>query len=219
MSSHRLSPILALSAIVVCRLFAFSADIKIDDIIAGMEKADNAVNTASFNYIQETRYSLTGEKQTNSGSIVFQKPGRCYIRQVSPLEQVIVSDGKDVTVYTPSYRQAVKDTWNNLAKSMAVPVSLLNFGDKWDDSKRDYAFLYNGTEGNFYVVIMTPKKKDTWKIKLWVNISTFIPERTQLEAENVTLDVVSDNYMINPEINQNIFALKLPKDVDMISFK
>jgi len=91
--------------------------VKLDDILAGLEKNDQSMENVQFTYEQEISYTLTNEVQRNSGQMIFSKPEYFYFKQDKPLEQIIVSNGKKVWIYTPSYKQVIVDAWSRWINS------------------------------------------------------------------------------------------------------
>ena len=193
-----------------------AAEPSLNEIVTHLEQVEKEVQSASFSYTQDISYSLTGEKQSSSGTVLFQKPSRLRIVQKKPAEQVIVSNGKKVWVYTPAYHQVLVDSWKKWLKNSMVPSSLLNFGNTWSDLKNKYTFTRAGNEDGMAVLVMIPKNKDAWKLKFWIDGDSFIPVRTQLSGENVTITTKTVNYRKNPSIDSSTFTFTPPAGTETI---
>src|SRR3989339_318446 len=112
----------------------------LEEVMALIEKADEATNTFQFEFKQEISYLLTNETQANTGEVSFSKPHSLYLKQNKPVEQVIIANGKKVWIYTPGYKQVVEDTWKKWMNNSMVPASLINFGKGWGELKKKYTF-------------------------------------------------------------------------------
>lgn len=188
----------------------------LDKFLADMENAEKSITSVSFDYHQEISFSLTREKQLNSGSALFQKPSGVKITQSKPIQQTIISDGSKVWVYTPEYGQVIQDSWKKWTKNSLVPDSLVNMGQNWKDLKKRYVFAYAGKEQAGTVLVLAPREKDVWKIKLWIDPETFVVNRMTLNGENVTITTFAYNYKLNPPVEKDAFKFKPPKGVEVM---
>jgi outer membrane lipoprotein carrier protein len=190
--------------------------ITVEDLLQRMEEADRTVTAATFDFRQDIIYNLTKERQKNNGSVAFKKPNSLSVNQKTPLEQTIVTNGKKVWIYTPGYKQVLIDSWKKWTSSSMVPASLLNFGQNWGELRENYTFTYLGDENGEYLLLLAPKKKDRWQMKLWIEQKRFIPVRASLEGENITIETVIENYRINPPLDDALFNFQPPKDVEVL---
>lgn len=191
--------------------------VTVDEVLARMEESERKITAVSFDFTQEISYTLTKEKQTNAGDAVYQKPNNLYLKQKSPLEQVIISNGKKVWIYTPTYKQVLVDTWKKWMQSSMVPSSMLNFGQNYDDLKKQYAITLAGTEEKAYVLLLTPRTKDGWQLKLWIDQDSLTPSKAVLFAENITITTNTLNYRINPQVDKSRFTFQAPPGVETLN--
>jgi len=196
---------------------AAAKDITVDDITAKMEAADKNVNSLEFDFKQEIIYNLTNEKQTNSGHVAYMKPENIYVKQHSPLDQEIVSNGKRVWIYTPKYHQVIVDNWKKWASNSFVPVSIINFGKGWKDLKKKYAITYEGIDDNKYVLLFKPAGEEAIKMKFWVSADDFVPVKVVLTGENVTINTEMINKSLNPKLDKKLFIFQAPSGVDVMN--
>ncbi|MFH1368779.1 MAG: outer membrane lipoprotein carrier protein LolA [Elusimicrobiota bacterium] len=210
--------------IILIALFVYSIpvlaeDFDLDKFLLDMENSEKTLENVKFDYTQEISFPLTGEKQISNGQVIFAKPSNIYIKQLKPLEQIIVSDGKKVWIYTPDYNQVITDNWKKWTKNSMIPDSLLNMKQNWTELKEKYSFAYADSEPDSRILLLTPKKKDIWKIKFWVNSKTYIVNKLILYAENISVATTSYNYKINTEIDKNIFKFKPPKGAEVLKME
>jgi len=194
-----------------------AAEPTVDDIMARMEKAEANIQAVSFEFTQEIAYTVTREKQKNAGEVIFQKPANLYVKQKNPLEQIIISNGKKVWIYTPSYRQVLVDNWKKWMGSSLAPASLLNFGQNYRDLKSKYIFSFVGTEQGKYVLLLTPRSKEVWQLKLWIDADLLFPAKAALFGDSVTITTETLNYRLNPPIDKKLFIFQAPSGVDVLN--
>jgi outer membrane lipoprotein carrier protein len=207
--------LLLIAAVAVFQTNAFAAE-TLDGIMQKMEKADASIQTATFDFTQDIIYTLTNEKQSNTGTVTFAKPANIYMKQNNPIEQIIISNGSKVWVYTPSYKQAIVDSWKKWSANSMVPASLLNFGKNFGDLKKNYEFSYLGTEGGDHLILLQPKKKELWKMKFWIDAERFVPKKAEVSGDNVCIVTETKNYAVNPTVDKKIFTFKAPAGVDVL---
>jgi outer membrane lipoprotein carrier protein len=207
---------------------ATATDTKLNDILIALERNDNATENVKFSYKQEIQYVLTKETQHNSGEMIFDKPNNFYFKQFNPLEQNIISNGKKVWVYTPSYKQVVVGDWKSWLNSGFIPNSSISMSLNWGELKKHYSFYYMGEEENCYVIQLTPLKGvnappssvlSDWKMKLWVNVQDYKLTRADLIGENVNVVTKISDYITNSKINKNIFNFKTPSGVEIMKMQ
>jgi outer membrane lipoprotein carrier protein len=189
---------------------------ELDKFLTDMENAEKNITSVMFDYNQEINFTLTKEKQLNSGQAVFLKPSGVSITQTKPIKQTIISDGTKVWIYTPEYGQVIQDNWKKWTKNSLVPDSLVNMGQNWKDMRKKYTFTYIGSEDAGTVLTLTPKVKDLWKIKLWIDPKTFVVNRMTLTAENVAITTYAYNYQLNKPLDKNMFKFKPPKGAEVM---
>ncbi len=211
----------ALTSVLVILTLLFipalnAADPLSNDIVARLERSEKEIRAASFDYVQEIAYPLTGEKQVSSGRFAFQKPACLRIEQKTPAEQLIVSNGRKVWIHTPLYRQVLVDTWKRWMKNSAVPSSLMNFGTAWSGMKKKYTVKRSGTEDGMPVLTMEPKNAGDWKMKFWINEETLVPARMQLAGENVIITTRTSRYVKNPPMPASSFDFAPPEGTETI---
>lgn len=185
-----------------------------------IENSDKAIENIGFDYSQEISFTLTKEKQTSAGQVSFMKPAGIYIKQLKPIEQTIISDGKKVWIYTPGYNQVISDNWKKWTKNSLIPDSLLNMNQNWPELKKNYTFSYAGTEGPDRILLLTPAKKGGWKITFWINSTNYSISKLILAAENIMITTRSYNYRINnTAMDKKIFKFSPPKGAEILKME
>ncbi|MBN1823642.1 MAG: outer membrane lipoprotein carrier protein LolA [Endomicrobiales bacterium] len=189
----------------------------LDELMSKIEAADAKITTLKFRFDQTITYKLTREKQSNSGEVAFKKPSSIRIKQKNPIEQLIITNGKKVWVYTPSYNQVIVDSWKKWSSNSMIPPSVLNFGDTWSDLKKKYKFTYLGKTGDEELIELVPLKDDIFSMKFWINSRTYFPDRVDLSGENIIVETKISAYELNPKIDTKLFEFKAPSGADVLS--
>jgi len=192
----------------------FAAGFSLEDFLERMNDNEKKITALEFEFKQDIVFTLTREKQTVSGKILFKKPSSMKFSQVLPDEQYIISNGKKVWIYNPAYRQVIVDSWAKWTKNSMVPASLMNFGNSVDDLKKNYEISYLEQDGED-TVLLSPLKDNAWKLKLWIS-RDFNISKTVLTGENITVNTTASNYKINPAADDSIFNFKPPQGVQSL---
>ena len=206
-----------ISIIVSGSCSAYASEITLNEIVAKMDSAEKKIESLQFGFTQEIVYGITGERQSNSGEAVFQKPDNLYMKQQNPIEQVIVSNGRKVWIYTPAYRQVIVDKWKKWASSSMIPASMTNFGESISDLRLKYDFTYAGVDNSMYVLVLVPKKKEQWQLKLWIDQESFLPVVTCLTGENVSITTETSSLKVNPKLDIRMFNFQPPAGVEVLN--
>lgn len=207
----------AFAVILLCAVCAGSASAKemtAEGIMERMEEADKTVKSLEFDYRQEIVYNLTNEKNVNTGKVSFLKPDNIRLKQASPLEQTVITNGKKVWIYTPKYKQVIVDTWKKWTSNSLVPVSIINFGKEWKGLKARYEITSEGQDNGKYVLMFVPKDKGNYKMRFWVDPDNYIPVKIEILGNNVTITTEMKSKTVNPELDKNFFKFKAPAGVE-----
>ena len=207
-----------LAAILLTAVSALSlaADLTLDQIMARMEEADKNINSIEFDFKQEICYTLTNEKQVNSGRVSFLKPDNIRVKQRTPLEQEITANGRKVWIYTPKYRQVVADSWKKWISNSFVPASIINFGKGYKDLMKRYKISYEGKDAADYVLLFTPAGEESFKMKFWIDGQSFVPSKLTITGENVTIQTEMINKVLNPKLDKKSFSFQPPSGVEVM---
>jgi outer membrane lipoprotein carrier protein len=102
---------------------ACSADITLDNLLAGVESRYNQAKTLQVLFKEV--YTPPGRPQrTESGILMLRKPGRMRWDYSSPKGKLCIGDGKDVWIYTPEEKQADKMSMKE-SEDMRIPLAFL----------------------------------------------------------------------------------------------
>lgn len=101
-----------------------------------------------------------------------------------------------------------------------LPASMLNLGNSWNDLKKKYNITFSGREDPFFVLLLSPLKKDVenqWRIKIFIDPDTFIPVKAIMEGDNISVITETQNRKLNPVIDEKIFNFKTPAGAQLMN--
>ena len=194
----------------------------VDELQKKMAESDLNLQTLEFNFTQEAASSLAEEKRRSSGAAYVQKPKKFRIEQVEPEKQLLISDGKSVYVYTPRFNQVVKDSYKKwFSKNIFFP-GMSGFSNTLEQLNKEYLWVLKD-EGALdgektFVAELTPFDKDRKEtIKLWIDRDDFIPRKTELVSETLTLTTTVNGLKRNEILKPELFKFSRPEKSEMIS--
>ena len=201
-----------------CNLFAAEGP-SLAEILSRMEKADESSGAVRFNFTQKITFTLTGETQTRRGEMIFKKPDHIRIDQKKPAEQLMVSDGKTIRVYTPSYAQVVVDKWSNWRKNNELAYTFLSITKSFVQFESQYNFNYVSKSERGFELTLKPKKSGLPEMRLVVDVSSYMPVRTEVILDSAVIASDIEGLEVNPPIDSDAFKLSVPKKTKIIDLK
>ena len=171
------------------------------------------IQTFSGAFIQESVDQKGRRIQESKGELKAQRPGLFYWHTKEPLEQIIYSNAKEVTVYDPDLEQA---TVQKINKQTQTTPAILFSGDV-DQIGELFDVEYREINDRVTQFILIPKSKDSLFERLKIRF-----EGQHLKAMQLTdaLGQVSSLSFIFSEVNlefpDETFVPDLPKGTDII---
>ncbi len=200
---------------------AVSAQLTVGEIQEKMLTSDQQLSSLKIEYAQKMTSSLTAETKESSGKAFLRKPRELRIEQSNPESQLIVSSGKNVFIYTPRFRQVVKDSWQRWSDNQFLLPGVSGFGQTLDRLKKDYNWEVLGSAEikgvkTILVRMTRPGNKDGEKLKVWISESDFIPRRTELVMGTLKMTTEVTSIELNPVLDSGLFRFQQPKDANVI---
>ncbi len=148
-----------LNTSIILSMIFFTSMIKADEATLSLIKRLEKLQSIEANFIQYVVDKAGTEVQESRGLLKAKRPGLFYWHTEPPLEQVIVSDGKNVIVYDPDLEQAtVQQVSEQLSNTPALLFSgdVKSLGDsyvvhhkQWDDTINQYILMPKSEESLF----------------------------------------------------------------------
>lgn len=198
--------------------------ITVPELQEKMEQASLKVEGLSFHYLQEMRSELNSTVRHSSGTAVLLKPRHFRLEQTQPEPQTVVSSGKTVFIYTPRFRQAVKNSWNKwLSENLLFP-GLATFSDAMKKLKGDYEWSIleeremNG-EKTICVRLNSRSAQQHHHLILCLGAADFIPRKTEWVSGTLSLSTTILSLEINPALSYELFRFRPPKGTAVVELK
>ena len=186
-----------------------------------MAQSDASLESVRFTYVQEMRSSLTEEVQTSSGIACFKKPRNLRIEQKEPLPQLIVSSGKYVFIYTPRFKQVLKDSWDRYFSKSSFFPGLIGFQETMQKLKDRYQWnVAEVSDLNGEKILHLRLKSlgtDTDQMDLWIAQSDFIPRKAEMVTGTLKVTTTLVALEKNPSLGPELFKFERPEESRVIS--
>ncbi len=195
---------------------------ELEAFLSRMEKADKELQSLSFQFTQTAVLTVTGQKETIRGTALFRKPSKFRVEHKSPRPQTVVSDGEPLRFYNPAQNQVVTDRWDNWTRSAGFPQGLMPFGTDTAGLREKYEMVLEkkvrapGGEGA--VLKLSPRRPGPWPytFRLWVDGTTGIPFRTELDSESVKTVTEIAKTRVNPDLADDLFVFEAPEGAEVL---
>jgi len=150
--------------------------------------------------------------QNASGTLELLRPGRFRWDYEKPYKQLIVADGKKVSIYDPDLDQVTVKLLDQTIGNM--PALLLSNNQPLEDS---FKITELGKKDGLEWVELDPMDRDTSfeKIRLAFNEQT-LQTMELVDSFGQTTQLVFSKMQRNPDIDPEIFHFTPPPDVDVI---
>jgi outer membrane lipoprotein-sorting protein len=211
--------VVALVAAASTRGPAVSANGKLDEVLANMERAARSIKTIEADMRQEKRDRQIGGKEVYSGRLIFQHEKNCDFVRInydSPQGQVVAVLCNKIILYQPRINQVILSTRQAQASKNQEFSFIATPYKSVPELKSQYNIVYAGDEQVESVATakleLTPKgKSSVQKLTLWVNQSSWLPIRYQVvENNNNVTNFTLGNMKLNGGLPANVFKVTWP---------
>ncbi len=180
------------------------------DLMDRIKKSQEARTALTAGLIIDTFDSASGASQRIEADIIIKKKDKFIVKYKKPAEQLLVSDGKTLWVYTPQLEQAIRQKLEDANLNM-------NFYVEMESSLDYYAGLSDVKsydEGKNHVISMVPKKKGTVpfdSMEAGFSKETLLPSYMNAKYEGMDIKVK----FINPKAYNEQEAAANPEMADI----
>ena len=204
----RLIRMLLVSAMALSSASAIAAEADAARLTQLLDKS----KTISANFSQLTLDGSGTQLQETTGQMAVQRPGLFYWHTDAPQEQVVVSDGKNVTLWDPDLEQA---TIKKLDQRLTETPALLLSGDV---SKISQSFdITSKEQGEVMDFVLKPKTKDTLFDSLRLSFRKGLVNDMQLiDSVGQRTNILFTAVKANEQIPASKFKFDVPKGADVI---
>lgn len=199
---------LLVSALVMAPLAGHADEKDVARLTQLLEKSQ----TITARFSQLTLDASGTSLQETQGQMSVKRPGLFYWHTDAPQEQVVVSDGKMVTLWDPDLEQA---TVKKLDARLNQTPALLLSGDV---SKISESFdITSKEQGNVMDFTLKPRTKDTLFDSLRVSFrSGLINDMQLIDSVGQRTNILFNGVKANEAIPASQFQFKVPEGADVI---
>ncbi|WP_087500030.1 outer membrane lipoprotein chaperone LolA [Pseudomonas sp. SID14000] len=196
------------AASVSATVSAYAGEQDVQRLTQLLEKSQ----TIEANFSQLTLDAGGTSLQETSGKMTVKRPGLFYWHTDAPQEQVVVSDGQNVTLWDPDLEQA---TIKKLDQRLNQTPALLLSGDV---SKISQSFDISSKEqGEVMDFTLKPKTKDTLFDSLRVSFRKGLINDMQLiDSVGQRTNILFNGVKANQAVPDSKFKFDIPKGADVI---
>ncbi|MEJ5863194.1 outer membrane lipoprotein chaperone LolA [Pseudomonas farsensis] len=204
----RMIRMMLVSALAAASLSAHAGEQDVQRLTQLLEKSQ----TIDARFTQMTVGAGGSSLQQTAGQMTVKRPGLFYWHTDAPQEQVVVSDGKTVTLWDPDLEQA---TVKKLDVRLNQTPALLLSGDV---SKISQSFDISSTQqGEVMNFTLKPKTKDTLFDALNVSFRKGLINNMQLiDSVGQRTDILFSDVKANQPVAASKFTFDIPKGADVI---
>jgi outer membrane lipoprotein carrier protein len=172
----------------------------------------NQAQTINARFSQLTLDGSGTQLQETAGQLALKRPGLFRWHTDAPMEQLLVSDGKQVWLYDPDLEQVTIQT---LDKRMTHTPALLLSGDV--SKIRENFEISHNEGGNVVDFILKPKSKDTLFDSLRLSFRDKVLNDMQLiDSIGQRTNILFLNVKMNEPQDDAQFTFEIPAGADVI---
>ncbi len=205
----RLIRLMLLAVLSTASLFAHADD------EAALQRLTQLLNQAQTITARFSQLSLDGsgtQLQETSGELALKRPGLFRWHTDEPMEQLLVSDGKQVWLYDPDLEQV---TIQSLDQRLTHTPALLLSGDVSQIRENfEITFKEGGSVVDF---ILKPKSKDTLFDSLRLSFRNGVLNDMQLiDSIGQRTNILFMSVKMNEPLDDKQFSFEIPEGADVI---
>lgn len=205
----RLIRLMLLAALTTASLFAHADD------EAAVKRLTELLNQAQTITARFSQLSLDGsgtQLQETAGELALKRPGLFRWHTDEPMEQLLVSDGKQVWLYDPDLEQV---TIQSLDQRLTHTPALLLSGDVSQIRENfEITFKEGGSVVDF---ILKPKSKDTLFDSLRLSFRNGVLNDMQLiDSIGQRTNILFMSVKMNQPLDDKQFSFEIPEGADVI---
>jgi len=205
----RLIRLMLLAVLTTTSLFAHADD---EAAVKRLTELLNQAQTISARFSQLSLDGSGTQLQETSGELALKRPGLFRWHTDEPMEQLLVSDGKQVWLYDPDLEQV---TIQSLDQRLTHTPALLLSGDVSQIRENfEITFKEGGSVVDF---ILKPKSKDTLFDSLRLSFRNSVLNDMQLiDSIGQRTNILFMNVKMNQPLDDKQFSFEIPEGADVI---
>ncbi|MFH1415008.1 MAG: outer membrane lipoprotein carrier protein LolA [Elusimicrobiota bacterium] len=186
----------------------------IEKLAAAFDASIKGIETISFSFHQNTY--LAGSTHTVKAEVFFKKPDMLKVKYTKPQKQEIYFFHGKLYTYIPSIKQATVQECTDFSSLLGVTVSMLFSPDSFEILKNKFELSIADNSAGMILEAVPHDRKDFNRMVIQFYEITYFPAKTVVTAEHIRSVTVFDNYVSNPQFNEDYFNFKPATDVNVI---
>ena len=192
---------------------AVAADVPVATLLKNVEQRYNRADSLQVLFRED--YMRTGHaRRTESGLLELRKPGRMRWEYSDPKGKLVVCDGKNLWMYTPSEnrvdRSPLKET-DEVEAPIAFLLGKLHF-------EKEFRNLAGKPEGTDTRITAEPKSDNLpySAVEFLVAPEGRIREVKVTRFDNSIMEYTFDQEKVNPKLDDKLFHFEVPSGAEVV---
>lgn len=164
-----------LSKVITASVLATAASLANASPIDDLQQFNRDTKSASGSFTQKVIGKSGAAKKVSSGSFIFARPGKFRWTYVRPYEQVLVSDGKTLSIFDKDLNQVTK---RSLGSAIGSSPAAILFGGK--DLSANFTLSDGGSADGRSWVTAVPKSRSGNFTKVNIGMRNGLPDAMEL---------------------------------------
>ncbi len=204
-----------------CFATVLFGDSKVERLISEIKSKRSQIRSLVASFEQRKKSPLFKEPQVAEGTLYFIQPDRVKIEYLEPVSVVVlISQRKMITYYKDLKRAEIIDVGASIDRILYYfsPASGIDTLKKYFSLK----LFYPSNDSDPIVIDLTPVSIKLKKVLKRVVLSLdpkvyYFPVRIEIYNKNGSESLYTfEKVSINKEIDESVFKLELPEDVDLV---
>ncbi len=185
------------------------------EILEKIQKFQEKIQTIKVSFIQANDFKMLKSPEVLKGTIYIKKPDKALYLYESPEKLYYLVKKGELLVYNPKKKEAyVQDVERYQTKIMKYMGAQLPF----KELEKKFDFETEMENEKIVHITFYPKKKSLQKkissLDFWIDEEALTIQKIELsETEGDRVRFEFKNWTINPELEDKIFEVKIPKGV------
>ena len=182
--------------------------------IAKLEKALEELRSVKVSFVQKVYYPWTSKPEISKGYFYASSSGKFRVEYEQPEKLLIVSDGREILIYSPKEKTAIRDSIDNNMSNVLFALFLV--------SKPISQVLESVGEvkkENITTLILKPKVKDELIRRVYIDIDENMDIKSirteDTQGTTIYFEIISVSKNFTP--SQELFSTKIPKGVKVLN--
>ncbi|MDD4004203.1 MAG: outer-membrane lipoprotein carrier protein LolA [Elusimicrobiaceae bacterium] len=188
-------------------------------VIEKLREWDTKLESLSCGFTQSVKFGDSGMGSTIEGLVRYRKPDLLRVEHTAPRSQIVVTDKKTISVYSPQDRQLVKSDWTSwISQQSAIFSGVTNFGS-YGKIIADHGIKVTTGETGVAVTLSPVSGKQSYTLTLLLDPEMdYFPYAIEMKIGTTDVKTTLKKITINSGIPDGVFTLNPPQGTKIINF-